>query len=156
MRGTILFSTILVLGACGGGADGEGGSEPAATPHAGGEHHGDAHRAEGDGHGHGAHDHPELPDALRAFHDAFAPIWHSEAGAERAGTACDASAELAELAAAAEGDAPDGSSPTLATSAQGLTEACGDPSDVEAVDGALTRTHDAFHEIMGAVRGTDG
>jgi len=137
-------AVALLVASCGGaGANGQG-AEAEGEHHGGGEGH-----MEGEHHGEGGEgrEHAELPAGLGAFHEAFAPIWHSDAGEERTRQACEATPQLSTLATGAEQDAAEGNQPTLATAVGALRTAC-DGGDAAATDEALQGVHDAFHAII--------
>ncbi|MGE3632003.1 MAG: hypothetical protein AB7P00_19000 [Sandaracinaceae bacterium] len=81
---------------------------------------------------------------LRAFHDVLAPVYHMDAGDERATATCEATPRMGELA-------PDVSVETV-TATETLGRAC-DAGDHAQIESALEGVHDAFHHAMEAESG---
>jgi len=170
-----LAAAALLLAACGGGDDttADDGEATAGSEeeHAHGDPHGDGDHAHphGDEQAHHAH---RMAPAQEAFHDVFAPIWHSDPGPERAAQACDAAAQIQDLGISAASAATEGVEPpseddteaygayddalSLTTEMESTTrllvvDGCGgDAPDVEIVDQSLGRIHDIFHQAMEA------
>jgi hypothetical protein len=105
---------------------------------------------------HSADEHEALTPELTAFHDYFAPIWHSEAP-DRAATACDATANMLMLAdkvedaGMPEGAAADWSQrvSTLMLAIDHMKEGCQNGS--ADFDANFTAVHEGFHALMEAL-----
>jgi len=143
-----LVSVLVVAAGAGLGCGGErieADHEHEGEGHEGGEAEGEAH-----------HEHGNLPPALASFHEAIAPVWHSDPGAVRIGLACDNAATLRERAAAVSAEAPpagqdadawQAAAASLTAATDALATECGSPEHA-AVEDELTAVHQAFHGLI--------
>jgi hypothetical protein len=105
------------------------GAGVAGTPHDGhGQHEGGGHE-----------DHGKMKPELHAFHESLAPIWHTNAGADRVTKACAGQADLSAKAASVN-DAE------LTAAVEGVKSACATP-DKKDVEAKLSSVHDRFHKL---------
>lgn len=86
-------------------------------------------------------EHAALSPALKDFHSALAPVWHSGTGAVRVDKAC-ADAKGLHDKATATGDAE------LVAATAALDPACAAPGRLE-VEAKLTTVHERFHVLAG-------
>lgn len=143
----VVGALCVVALACGGGDSAEGEEHSSGGEHEGPhEHHGEHH---GEHHEHGEHHHAhDLPPALSALHDAFAPLWH---GDRAAATVCPEAANLQTLAgeAAAEHEEHPDEGEALNAAAEAFIQQCeATPDGGPEYDAAFDRFHTAMHGLM--------
>lgn len=105
-----------------------------------------------------------LPPPVEAFHDALAPRWHAEPGAQRMADTCAAVPELRSRAdAIVAAPAPAGRDAAawelggkqLAEAAAALEAPC-QAHDAAAFEAAFTQVHERFHGVLEAATGERG
>lgn len=121
-RSITVLSFAFLVSACGGPA------ATAATPTGAeaGEHH---------------HDESALPPPVRAFHDALAPLWHSDKGPDRVAKTCTQAASL-RAKADATGDAE------LIAASTALVTEC-DNAARPNFETRFADVHERFHVLAG-------
>jgi hypothetical protein len=155
---------VLVVAACGANKpDGE----PLETARSGQRHEVGRHAPGGDP-GHAGSGEAEaraaLPPPVEAFHEALAPRWHAEQGAQRMADTCAAISELRSRAdAIVAAPAPAGRDAAawelggkqLAEAAAALEAPC-QAHDAVAFEAAFTQVHERFHGVLEAATGERG
>lgn len=161
------LAAVLAVAACGANKpDGE----PLETARNGQRHEvgrhapvGDAGRPDG-GEGGEAEAMAALPPPVEAFHQALAPRWHAEPGAQRMADTCAAIPELRSRAdAIVAAPAPAGRDAAawelggkqLAEAAAALEAPC-QARDAAAFEAAFTQVHERFHGVLEAATGERG
>ena len=92
---------------------------------------------------------PSAPakDAVAAFHDILAPLWHAEEGPQRVRDTCNAVAEMQTRAQAVADARKDQASASLVQAVTELAKECGG-SQAEFPE-KLAAVHEAFHAVSG-------
>ena len=138
------------------GMKGHGG-EHTGHPHGGNDRGKDPFRAHGEGDAEHEKLHANLPAAVSAFHESFAPVWHEENDATRSTAACAKSREWDKLAKGvvahkAQGEkavAYAAASKTLVAKLKVVTASCRKKD--ASVQEELTAAHEALHEVLKAL-----
>lgn len=134
----------------------ESGADVRANPHTGNTMQNPFHG----GHGHDAeHEklHANLPPAVKAFHDSFAPVWHTENEAVRSTAACAKTREWDTLAKGVVAHKADreqavsysAAAKTLAAKLKVVSASCRKKQTSVQVE--LTAAHDALHDVLKAL-----